>query len=174
MRDLLIAVHALAGVLAFVAGTELVRDVRAGRPPPEAFGRYEIALAVVVAALVPAVLLDWPDLEAGTRAAFAALVALALVLVARAELARRLRDDRSVAARRRVVEHVGFTLVALVVGFVVVAAINLGIPPWGSGAIGATTVLIGHRRVAAARRAVGPVDGTGSPRSAGQGGAGVS
>lgn len=161
MRDLLIAIHAVAGVLAFLAGLELVRNARDGRNS-DAFGRYEGALVVVVAALAPAVLLDWSDLTAGIRVVFAALTALALLLVARADRARRLRDDRSVVARRTIVDHVGFTLVALVVGFVVVTAANLGLPAWGATATGAATVLIGHRRVVAARRAIVPTRGAGS------------
>ena len=84
----------------------------------------------MVATLILALALDWSDLEVGARVTFVALVGLAGVMVWRADRARRLGGDPAPRVRATVVDHLGFTLVALFEGFVIVFAINADWPPW--------------------------------------------
>jgi hypothetical protein len=61
---------------------------------------------------------------------FGGLVLLGLFMVGRAAAARRLRRRAAGDWRRPSMAHVGFTLIALWEGFVIVLAIDLGAPGW--------------------------------------------
>jgi len=134
-----VTVHASAAVVAFAAG---LASLRSGR----FLAAYRIAVGLMAAALVPAVLVDWADTDPVARGAFTGLIGLAAAMVVRAELA-----ARSLSAARRptvaYVEHVGFTLISLAVGFVVVSGIRLGAPAWLVAAIGVGIVLAGRSAV---------------------------
>lgn len=158
MRDLLIAVHAATGVIAFVLGVRLVAGGRDG-PVPRGFAGYYACLVTMVATLLAAVVLDWRALEAPARLAFGGLSALALVVVARAERARRRLAAASARDRRRLVDDVGFSLVALFDGFAIVAAIDLGAPAWLVALVGVVGVVGGHLMLSPVARAAGPPGG---------------
>ena len=126
-----VTVHALAAVAAFGAG---LLALRTGRSLPA----YRLAMAVMAGALVPAVLVDWATTDLAARVAFGGLIGLAAVMVVRAELAGR----RPTAAAY--VHHIGFTLISLAVGFVVVSGIRLGAPGWLVAVLGVGIVLAGR------------------------------
>jgi hypothetical protein len=111
-------------------------------------------LVVLVVTLVLAIVFDWRGLDTGTRVAFTLLTGLALFMLWRAERAGRLVGHTSVGARQALIGDVGFTLVALFDGFVIVSAIDLDLPVWAVVVIGAIGVIIGHRATVAARRNV--------------------
>jgi hypothetical protein len=126
-----VTVHALAAVAAFAAG---LLALRTGRWLPV----YRLAMAVMAGALVPAVLVDWATTDLPARVAFAGLIGLAAAMVVRAELAGR----RPTAAAHA--HHIGFTLISLAVGFVVVSGIRLGAPGWLVAVLGVGIVLAGR------------------------------
>jgi hypothetical protein len=126
-----VTVHALAAVAAFAAG---LLALRTGRSLPV----YRLAMAVMAGALVPAVLVDWATTDLPARVAFGGLIGLAAVMVVRAELA----GSRPTAAAY--VHHIGFTLISLAVGFVVVSGIRLGAPGWLVAVLGVGIVLAGR------------------------------
>jgi hypothetical protein len=153
VRVAAIVVHTAAGVLAFGFGLTIIGAARDSRRPLR-FRAYQASLVVLVATLLLAIALDWGDLDSGTRVAFSLLVVLALFMVWRADRAGRLRTDASVGARQTLIDHVGFTLVALFDGFVIVSAIDLDLPAWAVVVIGVLGVAIGHRATVAARRSI--------------------
>ncbi len=151
LDTILITVHAVAATIAFGAG---VLAAPAGR----FLGLYRSAMAVMAAALVPAVLVDWSTTDPTARIVFTGLIGLAGVMVLRAELAGRRHPARSGGPTAGYLEHIGFTLIALADGFAVVAAIRGGVPGWAVGAIAVGVVLVGHVTLQAAkRRLVHPV-----------------
>jgi hypothetical protein len=155
----LITVHAAAGVMAFVAGVVLVRSPGRVRARSRSATVYFDGLLVLAATTVAVVLWDWRDLASGERAAFAVLIALAAVMVGQGVRARRLVYVTGPGAVGGFVDAIGFTLIALFDGFVIVAALDLGAPGWLVAVVGVAGVLVGRRvihrlRVDAVSRAV--------------------
>ena len=140
LHTILIAAHAVAATVAFVAGVLAV-------PNGRFLGVYRVGLGVMTAALVPAVLMDWASTDAVARLAFGGLFVLAVVMVVRGERAARLAPARTGGPRRDYVQHVGFTLIALADGFAVVAALRAGAPGWLVGLGAAAVVGAGHAAV---------------------------
>ncbi len=100
--------------------------------------------ALAITSLV-AVAMDWTDLSSGARAAFVALIALAVVMATRAGLARTSMPGRDHDNPRKFIDHIGFTLIALFDGFVIVTALDLGAPTWLVTAVAVAGVLVGQR-----------------------------
>lgn len=136
-HTVLIALHAGTGVLALLAGT--VALLRAGR----FFGTYLVSLVATTVFLAGAVVTDWVVFDPGTRVLFTALVLLAVVMVARGVLAGRVRPTAG-RPSPGYLEHVGFTLVALLDAFVVVTVLNAGAPVWLVVASGVLLAGAGH------------------------------
>ncbi len=143
MHSLLIALHAGTGLVALLAGgVALFR--RGGL-----FGLYLGSLIATTVFLALAVAVEWAVLDAGARVLFTAFTLLAVVMVARGFLARRLPP-----ATPAYLEHVGFTLVALFDAFVVIAVLNAGAPVWLVVASGVLIAVAGHFALQATKRAL--------------------
>jgi hypothetical protein len=146
---ILVTVHAVAATIAFGAG---VLSAPAGR----FLGVYRGAMAVMAAALVPAVLVDWSATDPTARIVFTGLIGLAGVMVLRAELAGRRSPARTGGPTAGYLDHIGFTLIALADGFAVVAAIRGGVPGWAVGVLAVGVVVVGHLTLKAAKRQLVP------------------
>lgn len=145
LDSVLITVHAIAATVAFGAG---LLSAPAGR----FLGVYRGAVAAMALALGPAVLVDWSTTDPTARIVFAGLIALAAVMVVRAELAVRGRPARTGGPTAAYLNHIGFTLIALADGFAVVAAIRGGMPGWAVGALAVCVVAVGHLTLQLTRR----------------------
>ena len=141
LRNSLIAVHVVTGAAAFVLGTLLA--VRRGRRPAQVL-LYVIALTLTALFVTGAVILDWHGLTAATRGLFAALLVLAFYTVWRGWQAR----SKLAGARPRLpgaLDDLGFTLITLFTGFVVILAGDLGGPVWLVVTLGIVAVATGRR-----------------------------
>ena len=148
-NSVFIAVHAAAAVVAFAAGALSLRSGHYLRT-------YRTAIAVMAAALLPAVLVDWATTDVVARIVFSGLLGLAAAMVLRAELAGRRSPATTGGPTATYLHHVGFTLIALADGFAVVSAVRLGLPGWAVGVLAVGVVLAGQAGVAAVeRRSVG-------------------
>jgi hypothetical protein len=127
LHNTLIALHALAGVVCFAAGVLSLGLVTA---PSWRFQAYVGSLGGLVVFMVAAVAVDWAELDVTTRLVYVGLIGLGLYMLWRASRASvRLRThDRD--WRPRYVDDIGFTLISLFDGFVIVAAIDLDAPGW--------------------------------------------
>ena len=155
MRSAAIGLHATAAVVALVLGVRLLLQA-SRRHLPTGFPSYYAGIVVMAAALPVAVALDWADLEVATRVAFAALCVLAGTMVWEADRARRFlrrssHGSMSSARSGAFVEAVGFTVIALLDGFAVITALDLGAPGWLVGVIGVLVVVVARPLVAATR-----------------------
>ena len=135
LHTVLIALHALAGVVALVTGAIALR---AG----QYFDVHLVSLTAMTVFLTFAVVAEWTVLDAGGRALFTVFALLAVVMVVRGVLARRLRPVGRPSPGY--VEHVGFNLIALLDAFVVIAVLNAGAPIWLVVTSGVVLAVAGH------------------------------
>jgi hypothetical protein len=156
-HDVLVALHALAGVGCFVAGALSLSVSTASTWRYRAYLGSLIGMAGFAAAAVTA---GWQARDQVSRAVFVALLVLAGYLVWRGIHAGRQLRDRPGGWRSTYVDDIGFTLIALFEGFAIVAAIDLGAPVWLVVVIAVAGVVAGNLAI---RRIKGRL--LGAPRS---------
>jgi hypothetical protein len=128
LHTLLIALHAVGGLVALAAGLAVLRPPDRAMPP--LFRLYLGALWAMIVFLALVVGTDWPSLDTSSRALFGALTIFAVFIGAPGWAAHRNARQPGAGWERRYLENVGFTLIALFDGFVIVAALDLGAPVW--------------------------------------------
>jgi hypothetical protein len=149
VNTVFVSLHAVAATVAFAAG---LIALPAGRLVRLHLG----AVAVMAAALVPAVLVDWAPTPVGARIAFAVLSALAVVVVVRSALAVRGRPQVTGGPSTAYLGHLGFALIALADGFAVVATLRAGLPVAVVTGLALGVVAVGHVGIGLLRRRLVP------------------
>jgi hypothetical protein len=126
-HNVLIAGHALAAVICFVAGCTMVARLPAG-PHSARFMTFAIAAVTAVAALIAVILTDWSGLPTAKRLTFTGLALLACYLLVRTYGAARTLAARPPHWPVGFLAHLGFVLISLFDGFAIVSAIDLRLP----------------------------------------------
>jgi hypothetical protein len=124
-------------VVAFVTGCVAVR-----RQPY--FLWYFVSLALLDVFMVASVAVGWVDMGTPERVVFSGLIVLGGYMMWRAIQASRTRPTGGAAPSGAYLDHLGFTLIALFEGFVIVLAIDLGAPVWAVVAIAVAGVVAGN------------------------------
>lgn len=137
VHTLLIGGHAVAGCVALIAGCLAIRHQRAALV---CLGSVLALVAFLAAALV----LDWATLGTPTRVTFAALTVLGGYVIWRTVQAVGTRRPGAGPQSPQFLDHLGFTLISLLVGFVAIAVLNLGAPLWGVIASALGCIIGGH------------------------------
>lgn len=136
----LIALHATSGMGAFGAGIAALSRHRVERHRwiPKV---VTWALIGLVAFVLGAIGAHWGELSGVERTLFAGLIALAGVMCWRARQAERIASNSISDEWTQYVDHVGFVLISLFNGFVIVGTLDLGAPPVivAGAAVAATT-----------------------------------
>jgi hypothetical protein len=147
---LMIILHALSGFISFGAGTLALSPRRAKRYA-WSLPAYYISLITLVIFMIGAMASHWSEMSQAEQIIFPGLTVLGLYMVYRADHARRLLTNKTYNAPIYM-NDVGFTLISLFNGFVIVGAIDLGWPFWVVvlGAIVAT--LVGNQIIEAAKK----------------------
>jgi hypothetical protein len=145
LHTIMIVLHAAAGAAAFVAGCLALFPPNAEQQARQLFGVYLVSLGLMIAFLLAAMAAHWQQLGTGEQAIFGGLVLLGLYMGWRALAARGLLRRRGQQWRLPYMEHLGFTLIALWDGFVIVLAIDLGAPGWLVGVLAVLGVVVGNR-----------------------------
>jgi len=148
LHTALISAHAASGIAAFLFGILALRLPTRGISI--ALRSYLGALGLMVLLLFLVVALDWPQLDPLARSLYAALTALALYTGWRGWQALRTSRHRVGAWQASYIDHIGFTLITLFDGFVIVGALDLGAPLWSVillGVLGVLVGLLGVRRI---------------------------
>jgi len=127
MHDLLIVLHAAAGVVCFAAGAAAltVTTTRSWQ-----FAVYAASLAGMVLFMIIVVAVDWPDLDGSARGIYTSLILLGGYMLWRGARARTRLARHDDGWRAKYADDIGFTLISLFDGFVIVSAIDLGAPVW--------------------------------------------
>jgi hypothetical protein len=123
----LITLHAAAGIVCFAVGAYALL---AATPTTPVFRIYGLSLLALVVLLAAAIAVDWRDLSTATRWIYSLLAVLGLYMLWRAGRAGVRLRRRPRGWRAGFVDDVGFTLISLFDGFVIVAAIDLNAPGW--------------------------------------------
>lgn len=133
-----IALHAVAALVALAAGCAAITL-------PALLPTYLWSLVAQTVFVAVAVGLDWGGLGLAPRILFTALVALGCYMVWRAVRARAVApDSRAQRPSSRYLDHLGFTLVALLDGFLIILVLDLGGPGWAAAVVGVAVAVGGH------------------------------
>ncbi|MFI6676795.1 hypothetical protein [Kribbella sp. NPDC050470] len=132
-----IVLHAASGVVAFGTGCAAVR-----RQP--LFPYYFWSLALLDIFMVISVAVGWRDMSTTSQVVFSGLIVLGGYMMWRGIQASRTRPVDGGPPSGAYLEHLGFTLIALFEGFVIVAAIDLGAPAWLVVVLAVGGVVGGH------------------------------
>jgi uncharacterized membrane protein len=146
LHDVLISVHAIAAGLCLLAGS-IVLYSRAYRFDRRLFRFYLWSLGGMVVFLAMAMLTEWTVYAGTERAVFTGLLGLGIYMFYRGFSARTLLKTRADGWSEAFVRHVGFTLISLFEGFVIVSALNAHAPVWLVGAIAVVGIVAGRRMV---------------------------
>jgi hypothetical protein len=137
----MVVLHAVAALGAFAVGLAAI-DPRRGASHRWILPALVGLLVAMTVFMVGAMAAHWSDLPGASQVVFSALVGLAMFMVYRAWHASALADGGPGH-----VDDLGFVLIALFDGFVIVAAIDLGAPVWLVIPLALLAVLVGHRAV---------------------------
>lgn len=150
----MIILHAAAGVVAFAVGIAALqpRRVRRHRWLPTLLAWL---LAGMVLFMVGAMATHWGDLAGAPQIVSSGLVVLALYMLHRALRARGAAKHLTAAHQTRYLDNIGFILIALFNGFVIVSTLDLGAPPWFVGPFAVLAVVVGHHAIAQAKSRAG-------------------
>ena len=149
----ILSLHAVAATLAFLAGSLLVFS-SAFMSNERIFKLYLWALIGMVTLLAAAILVYWTQYTTIERIVFPGLLILGIYMLFRAWSANRLLDSMQKDWSRQYIESIGFTLISLFEGFVIVSGLNSGFPIWLTILIGITGVLVGRWLIGSAQRRV--------------------
>jgi xanthosine utilization system XapX-like protein len=117
----------------------------------------------MVLSLIVVVRNDWQSLSRSTQVVYGVLVLLALYTGVRGLEALGCLSRQRPEWRRAYIGHVGFTLISLFDGFVIVGALDLNAPGWLVAAVGVLGIVIGISVIQAASRVYGETAATGTP-----------
>lgn len=154
IHNLLIILHAASATISFFAGLFLIflpKSGSAGR----LFGLYWATLLGMVVLLAAVIIVYWSEYSNTERIIFPGLFALGVYMLYRAQSARHLLKSQPADWQHAYIEHVGFTLISLFEGFVIVGALTSGFPGWVVGILALLGVLIGRWLIAAAQKKIG-------------------
>ncbi len=143
IHDTIIMLHAASSTLAFFAGCLLIFSpnfLSNGR----LFAIYKWALIGMVFLLAGAILVYWTQYSSIERIVFPGLLMLAIYMLYRAWSASHLLGTQSSDWKKDYIEHIGFTLIALFEGFIIVSGLNSGFPGWLVALVAVMGVLIGR------------------------------
>ncbi len=152
LHTILIASHAASGIAAFAFGCIGLRPQ--GQRVSSTFRLYIGALWLMVLLLLIVVAIDWMTIGLTSRLIYGALSLFALFIgwqgwQAFESLRRQVPDWKGAY-----IENVGFTLIALFDGFVIIGALDLGAPVWLVVAIGLLGIVVGRYALSRVRKGV--------------------
>ena len=137
VHTLLISLHAASGLVAFAAGCLAIRR-------RSWFPVYLWSLVSLLVCLVLAVAIDWPGLDPVARILFSVFLAFGGVMAWQALEARRRLPQPHAVPSAAYLDHLGFTLVALFDGFLVILALDLSGTAWMAAVTGGLGAVGGH------------------------------
>jgi hypothetical protein len=145
IHNTLIAIHAAGGIISFIIGVLILFPLGGGRINLRFLSMLFLgALVLMLIFLITVVVTDWPSLDNVQRAIFGGLNILGLYMIWRAFQAYQLLLTQPSGWEPKYTGHIGFNLISLFEGFVIISAIDLGAPGWLVGLLAVLGVVIGR------------------------------
>lgn len=154
IHNVIIIVHAAAATVSFFAGCLLIFSP-AYTSNQRMFSLYWWALMGMVILLMGAILVYWTEYSNIERIVFPGLLVLAFYMLYRARNANHLLGTQQNDWKHNYIENIGFTLISLFEGFIIVSGLNSGIPGWLVAIAAILGVLVGRWLIGLAQRRVG-------------------
>jgi len=137
-----IVLHSVAGISAFIFGWICMYRLES-KSFKELLWVFLISLLGLDTFMIAAIIVDIPILSQGQLYTFIGLTLLGLYMLYRGYRAYVVQKESNNRWRLSFINHVGFILISLFDGFVIVSAIDLNIPVWGIIIIGISGVIVG-------------------------------
>ena len=153
IHNVLIVLHAITATISFFVGCFLIISLR-NRRGQEWFGLYWWTLVGMVVLLAAVIFVYWTEYSGIERILFPGLFALGLYMLYRARSANSLLTSQPTDWKHPYIEHIGFTLISLFEGFIIVSGLNSGLPVWLVSLVAILGVLIGRWSIAYTQRKV--------------------
>jgi len=145
IHNTLIVIHAAGGIISFIIGVLILFPLGGGRINLRSLSMLFLGVLVLMLIfLILVVITDWPSLDNVQRAIFGGLNILGLYMVWRAFQAYQLLSRQTKDWQVNYTGHIGFNLISLFEGFVIISAIDLGAPGWLVGVLAVLGVVIGR------------------------------
>lgn len=153
IHNIITLLHAAAAALAFLAGCLLIFS-SVYLSNQKLFSVYDWALISMVILLAGAIFVYWTEYSSVERIVFPGLLVLGIYMLFRAWSANRLLASQPNAWKNNYIEHIGFTLISLFEGFIIVSGLNSGFPGWLIAVVAVTGLLIGRWLIGVNQRRV--------------------
>ena len=154
LHNILIILHAASATVSFLAGGFLMSS-RKYASNQMLFSTYWWTLVGMVVLLTGAILIYWTEYSGAERIIFPGLLVLAIYMLYRARKASQLLQTQQHGWQQGYIEHIGFTLISLLEGFIIVGGLNSGLPGWLVAFLAILGVLAGRWSIGFAQRRVG-------------------
>jgi hypothetical protein len=153
MHNSFIVFHAATATLAFLAGCLLISSTKyfSSRRLFYVYSWSLIAMAILLAGAIVASWKEYSDIE---RVVFPGLLGLALFMLFRAWGAGVVFATQRKDWKLGYVEHIGFTLISLFEGFIIVGGLDIGFPGWLVAVVAIAGLLAGRWWIGSIKRRV--------------------
>ena len=153
IHNILIMLHATSATISFFAGCFLILLPRY-MSDQRLFQLYWWTLVGMVVLLAGSIVVYWMEYTSTERIIFPGLFALGIYMLVRARSAHGLLGSQQTDWKPTFVEHIGFTLISLFEGFVIVSGLSSGVPGWLVALLAVLGVLLGRWSIGLAKQKV--------------------
>ncbi len=140
---IMIVLHATAAVLCFIFGALTLLPYISHHSRLTLSTFYVGTLIAMIVFLAGAILAHVGQLEALQRGIFSGLFVLSLYMLFRGARARTVLRVQHADWWTIYIDHIGFTLISLFEGFIIVSGIDLGAPGWLTAIVAVLGVVVG-------------------------------
>jgi hypothetical protein len=151
LHNILIILHTITATICFFAGCLLILSP-AYASNQNLFSLYLWTLIGMTVLLAGAIFVFWEEYSDTERIVFPGLLGLALFMVFRGWGASLVLQTQQKDWKLGYVEHIGFTLISLFEGFVIVSGLNSGLPGWLVAIVAVLGLLAGRWILGSAKR----------------------
>jgi len=153
LHNLFIILHAAAATISFFTGSFLILS-KGSTQMQRGHSWYWWTLVGMVVLLAGAILVYWQEYTSIERIIFPGLFVLGIYMLYRAQNAGRLLEAQRNNWKHDYIEHIGFTLISLFEGFIIVSGLTSGFPGWLVAVLAILGVLLGRWLIAFSQRRV--------------------
>lgn len=151
LHSVLIILHAVAATVCFLAGCLLIYSPTY-LTNQTIYAVYLWTLVAMTILLAVAIAVYWPEYSDVERIVFPGLLGLALFMLYRGWGAGLVLRTQQKQWKLGYVEHIGFTLISLFEGFIIVSGLDAGLPGWLVGLAAVVGLFGGRWLIGAAKR----------------------